>query len=312
MAESMVEAASGAFRRIEDAPILKLIGNTPLLRIRLLEKEHPLVEVWAKAEWFNPGGSVKDRPALSMVREGLARGHLRPGMTLIDSTSGNTGIAYAMIGAALGIPVKLVVPANASPERKATLKAYGAEIVYSSALEGSDGAQRLVRKMYEEDPDSYFLPNQYDNPANPLAHENGTAVEILEQTHGRVTHFVAGLGTTGTLVGTGRGLRKRKPEVKICAVMPADSFHGLEGMKHIPTAIRPAIYDESAHDHLFLAETEESYTFAERLAREEGIFVGHSSGAAMVGAREVARRMRGGVIVVIFPDGGDRYLSEMR
>lgn len=312
MVESMVEAPARSFRKIEDAPILGLIGNTPLLRIRLLEKEFPHVEVWAKAEWFNPGGSVKDRPALAMVRDGLERGLLRPGVTLLDSTSGNTGIAYAMIGAAIGVPVRLVLPANASPERKATLKMYGAEMVFSSALEGSDGAQRLARKIYEADPDAYFLPCQYDNPANPRAHEDGTAVEILEQTDGRITHFVAGLGTTGTLVGTGRGLKKRKSGVKVCAVMPTDSFHGLEGMKHIPTAIRPKIYDETVHDHLFLAGTEESYQLAERLAREEGIFVGHSSGASLAGARELARRVRGGVIVAIFPDGGDRYLSEMR
>ena len=312
MVESMVEAPARSFGPIEEAPILGLIGNTPLVRVHLLEEEFPHVEVWAKAEWFNPGGSVKDRPALAMVKDGLERGLLRPGVTLLDSTSGNTGIAYAMIGAAIGVPVKLVLPANASPERKATLKAYGAEMVFSSALEGSDGAQRLARKIYEADPDLYFLPNQYDNPANPLAHENGTAVEILEQTEGRITHFVAGLGTTGTLVGTGRGLKKRKAGVKVCAVMPAESFHGLEGMKHIPTAIRPGIYDESVQDHLFLAGTEESYQLAERLAREEGMFVGHSSGAALVGAREVAKRVRGGVIVVVLPDGGDRYLSEIR
>jgi cysteine synthase B len=217
MVESMVEAPARSYCKIKDAPILGLIGNTPLLRIHLFDKEFPHVEVWAKAEWFNPGGSVKDRPALSMVSDGIERGLLRPGITLLDSTSGNTGIAYAMIGAALGVPVKLVLPANASPERKATLKAYGAEVVFSSALEGSDGAQRLARKIYEEDPEAYFLPCQYDNPANPLAHENGTAIEILEQTHGRVTHFVAGLGTTGTLVGTGRGLKKRKADVKVCA-----------------------------------------------------------------------------------------------
>ena len=312
MVESMVEAPARSFGPIEEAPILGLIGNTPLVRVRLLEEEFPHVEVWAKAEWFNPGGSVKDRPALAMVKDGLERGLLRPGVTLLDSTSGNTGIAYAMIGAAIGVSVKLVLPANASPERKATLKAYGAEMVFSSALEGSDGAQRLARKICEADPDLYFLPNQYDNPANPLAHENGTAVEILEQTEGRITHFVAGLGTTGTLVGTGRGLKKRKAGVKVCAVMPAESFHGLEGMKHIPTAIRPGIYDESVQDHLFLAGTEESYQLAERLAREEGMFVGHSSGAALVGAREVAKRVRGGVIVVVLPDGGDRYLSEIR
>lgn len=312
MSESLVEESPAAFRKIEEAPILRLIGNTPLLEILLFKKEFPNVEVYAKAEWFNPGGSVKDRPALFMVRDGIESGQLKPGVTLLDSTSGNTGIAYAMIGAALGIPVKLVVPENASAERKATLGVYGAEVVYSSGLEGSDGAQRLARKMYEADPDSYFLPCQYDNPANMRAHYETTAPEIFEQTDGRVEHFVAGLGTTGTLVGTGRGLKARKPDVKVHAVMPSESFHGLEGMKHIPTAIRPAIYDESVHDQLLLAGTEESYDLAERLAREEGIFVGHSSGAALLGVREVARQIGSGVIVTVFPDGGARYLSEIR
>jgi len=293
------------------ANVLETIGWTPLIRLNKVT-QGIRTPVYAKAEYWNPGGSVKDRPALNMILEGERSEKLAPGKIILDATSGNTGIAYAMIGAAIGVSVKLVLPANASPERKATLKAYGAEMVFSSALEGSDGAQRLARKIYEADPDTYFLPNQYDNPANPLAHENGTAVEILEQTEGRITHFVAGLGTTGTLVGAGRGLKKRKPDVKVCAVMPAESFHGLEGMKHIPTAIRPGIYDESVQDHLFLAGTEESYQLAERLAREEGMFVGHSSGAALVGAREVAKRVRGGVIVVVLPDGGDRYLSEIR
>lgn len=306
----MVETTYRAIRKIEDVPILDEIGNTPLLRIKLFEKEFPGVEVYAKAEWFNPGGSVKDRPALFMVRDGLERGLLKPGMTLLDSTSGNTGIAYAMIGAALGFPIKLVVPENASAERKATLKAYGADLVFSDGLEGSDGAQRLAQKIYEADPGAYFLPCQYDNPANPKAHEDTTAAEILEQTEGRVEHFVAGLGTTGTLVGTGRGLKKRKPGVKVYAVMPSESFHGLEGMKHIPTAIRPGIYDDSVQDELILANTEESWDLSEQLTREEGIFVGHSSGAALVGVREVARRIGSGVIVTIFPDGGDRYLSE--
>ena len=238
----MVETTFRAIRKIEDAPILKEIGNTPLLKIKLFEKEFPEVEIYAKAEWFNPGGSVKDRPALSMVRDGLERGLLKPGVTLLDSTSGNTGIAYAMIGAALGIPVKLVIPENASAERKATLKAYGADLVFSDDMEGSDGAQRLAQRIYEADPGTYYLPCQYDNPANPKAHEDTTAVEILEQTGGRVEHFVAGLGTTGTLVGTGRGLKKRKPEVKVYAVMPSESCNGLEGMKHKPTASRPRHY----------------------------------------------------------------------
>ncbi len=312
MVESTVENPVGAFRNLGDSPIIKCIGNTPLLEIKLFKSEFPDVEVYAKAEWFNPGGSVKDRPALFMVKDGLESGELRPGKILLDSTSGNTGIAYAMIGAALGIPVRLVLPANASDERKATLKGYGADIVLSDPLEGSDGAQRLAAKMRRDEPEKYFLPCQYDNPANPLAHVETTAVEILDQTDGRVEHFVAGLGTTGTLVGTGRGLQARKQDVQVHAVMPSESFHGLEGMKHIPTAIRPGIYDESVHDHLIPAGTEESYDLAERIAKEEGLFIGHSAGAALVGVREVAKRIGKGVIVTLFPDGGDRYLSEAR
>jgi len=308
----MLETTAPELRKIKESSVLQQIGNTPLLPIKLFEKEFPEVEVYAKAEWFNPGGSVKDRPALFMVRDGIESGVLRPGDTLLDSTSGNTGIAYGMIGAALKIPVKVILPENASDERKATLQAYGTELIFSDALEGSDGAQRLAAKVYNEDPASYFLPCQYDNPANPLAHEQTTAPEILEQTGGRVEHFVAGLGTTGTLVGTGRGLKKRKPGVIVHAVMPSDSFHGLEGMKHIPTAIRPKIYDETVHDDLILAGTEDSYDLAERLTLEEGLFVGHSAGAALVGVREVARKIRRGVIVTLFPDSGERYLSDMR
>ncbi len=308
----MLESTAQAIRRIEESAILQQIGGTPLLRVRLFEKEFPDVEVYAKAEWFNPGGSVKDRPALFMMRDGIERGLLGPGVTLIDSTSGNTGIAYAMVGAALGIPIKLVLPENASEERKRTLKAYGADIVYSDALEGSDGAQRLAAKIYDENPEAYFRACQYDNPANPQSHEETTAPEIMEQTGGRVDHFVAGLGTTGTLVGAGRGLKKLKPGVKIWAVMPSDGFHGLEGMKHIPTAIRPKIYDESVQDELILAGTEESFDLAEQMTREEGVFIGHSAGAALVGVREVARRIGSGVVVTVFPDGGDRYLSEMQ
>lgn len=312
MVESTVANPASAFRNLEDSPIIKCIGNTPLLEIKLFKSEFPAVEVYAKAEWFNPGGSVKDRPALFMVKDGLETGALRPGKILLDSTSGNTGIAYAMIGAALGVPVRLVLPANASDERKATLKGYGADIVLSDPLEGSDGAQRLAAKMYQDETEKYFLPCQYDNPANPLAHVETTASEILEQTGGRVGHFIAGLGTTGTLVGTGRGLKERKPDVVVHAVMPSESFHGLEGMKHIPTAIRPKIYDESVHDNLILASTEESYDLAERIAKEEGLFIGHSAGAALVGVREVAKQIGKGVVVTLFPDGGDRYLSEAR
>ena len=312
MEKTVSATLSQAFRRVEDAPSLGLIGDTPLLRIKLFEKKFPNVEVYAKAEWFNPGGSVKDRPALYMVRDGIERGIFQPGMTLLDSTSGNTGIAYAMIGATLGFPVKLVLPENASPERKATLVAYGAELVFSDPLKGSDGAQWMAHRIYESDPENYFLPVQYDNPANVRAHTETTAMEIMKQTEGRVEHFVAVMGTTGTLVGTGRGLKQKKPGLKVYGVMPSESFHGLEGMKHIPTSIRPRIYDESVQDDLILADTEASYGIVDRLALEEGIFVGHSSGAAMVGVCEVARRIKKGVVVTVFPDGGDRYISGRR
>src|SRR5437899_3577194 len=225
------------------ADITRLIGNTPLLRVRLFESEFPRVEVYAKAEWFNPGGSVKDRAALSMIEDGERRGALTHAKTIIDSTSGNTGIAYALIGAARGYRVKLVMPGNVSSERKALVTAYGAEIVFSDAGEGSDGAIRMVRDLVAHEPDRYFYPDQYSNPANPLAHYNGTALEILEQTAGRITHFVAGLGTTGTFVGTARRLRQQDVSIRTIAVQPEDSFHGLEGLKHLPTAIVPQIWD---------------------------------------------------------------------
>lgn len=310
----MIAATAVTHRRAlwpeERAPVVHLIGNTPLLRVRLFEEEFPEVELYGKAEWFNPGGSVKDRPALYMVRDGIRRGLLTPEKVLLDSTSGNTGIAYAMLGAALGFRVKLCLPESASPERRRMLLSYGAETVYTSAMEGSDGAQRAARAIYEADPNLYFLPCQYDNPANTQAHFETTAPEIFEQTRGRVTHLVAGLGTTGTLVGTGRGLKARKPDVRVVAVEPESPLHGLEGLKHIPTSIRPQIYDESVEDEKVRVRTEDAYAMAERLAREEGIFIGHSAGAALVAAGKVAAEVGRGVIVVIFPDGGDRYLGE--
>tara|TARA_Y100001960_G_C14749739_1_gene867757 strand:- start:891 stop:1823 length:933 start_codon:yes stop_codon:yes gene_type:complete len=309
MSRTEMESSVKAFKDFEKSEILKLIGNTPLLKVELFKDEFPEVEVYGKAEWFNPGGSVKDRPAFNMVKEGIKSGDLHPGKVLLDSTSGNTGIAYAMVGAALDIPVTLVIPENATSERIETLKGYGADLIFSSPMEGSDGAQRLARKLYEENPSAYFMPCQYDNSFNPLAHEKTTAIEILEQTDGRVQHFVSSLGTTGTLVGTGRGLKKNKPDVKVHAVMPSEPFHGLEGMKHIPSSIRPGIYDDLVHDNLILADTESSYDFAEKISRKEGLFVGHSAGAALVGVREVAKSIKKGVIVTIFPDGGDRYLS---
>jgi S-sulfo-L-cysteine synthase (O-acetyl-L-serine-dependent) len=291
------------------ASITQLIGNTPLLRIRMFEREFPRVELYAKAEWFNPGGSVKDRAALSMIEDGERRGALTHDKTIIDSTSGNTGIAYAMVAAAKGYRVKLVLPANASAERKALLLAYGAEIVYSDAGDGSDGAIRMVRNLVALDPGAYFYPDQYSNPANPRAHYEGTAVEILEQTAGRVTHFIAGLGTTGTFVGTSRRLKEHDRSIRTIAVQPEDSFHGLEGLKHIPTAIVPRIWDPSLADEVWDCPTEPAYDFARAAARSEGLLVGHSSGAVLWAARRLAEAIQDGVIVTVFPDSGDRYLS---
>jgi S-sulfo-L-cysteine synthase (O-acetyl-L-serine-dependent) len=291
------------------ADITRLVGNTPLLRVRLFEREFPHVEVYAKAEWFNPGGSVKDRAALSMLEDGERRGALTRDKTIIDSTSGNTGIAYALMGAAKGYRVKLVMPGNVSAERKALVTAYGAEIVYSDAGEGSDGAIRLVRELVADDPDSYFYPDQYSNPANPRAHYEGTAVEILEQSSGRITHFVAGLGTTGTFVGTSRRLKEHDPSIRTIAVQPEDSFHGLEGLKHLPTAIVPRIWTDEFADEVWGCPTEPAYDLAREVARTEGLLVGHSSGAALWAIRRLAGTIEGGVVVTVFPDSGDRYLS---
>ena len=291
------------------AGITRLIGNTPLLRVRMFEREFPNVELYAKAEWFNPGGSVKDRAALSMIEDGERSGALTHDRTIIDSTSGNTGIAYSLVGAAKGYKVKLVMPANVSAERKALVVAYGAEIVYSDPLEGSDGAIIKVREMVAEHPDRYFYPDQYSNPANVRAHYEGTAVEILQQTGGHITHFVAGLGTTGTFVGTSRRLKEHDPSIRTIAVQPEDSFHGLEGLKHIPTAIVPKIWDPSLADEIWGCPTEPAYDLARAVARTEGLLVGHSSGAALWAARRLAETIGKGVIVTVFPDSGDRYIS---
>lgn len=291
------------------ARITRLIGNTPLLRVRIFEHEFPRVEVHAKAEWFNPGGSVKDRAALWMIEDGERSGALAHDRTIIDSTSGNTGIAYAMVGAAKGYRVKLVMPSNVSAERKALVLAYGAEVVYSDAGEGSDGAIRLVRELVAADPDVYFYPDQYSNPANWRAHYEGTALEILQQTSGRVTHFIAGLGTTGTFVGTSRRLKEHDAAIRTIAVQPEDSFHGLEGLKHIPTAIVPKIWDSSLADEIWGCPTEPAYDLARTVARSEGLLVGHSSGAVLWAARRLAETIKEGVIVTVFPDSGDRYLS---
>ncbi|MGW8251374.1 MAG: PLP-dependent cysteine synthase family protein [Anaerolineales bacterium] len=287
------------------------VGNTPLLVLRRITADlSPDVEVYAKAEWFNPGGSIKDRPAFNILRSALANCDLVPGKRLLDSTSGNMGIAYTTFGAAMDVPVTLVLPANASPERIAILRALGAELVLTDPLEGSDGAIRVARHMAAENPDLYFYANQYDNPANWQAHYLTTGPEIFQQTAGRVTHIVAGLGTSGTLTGVSRYLHQFNPAVEIVAVQPDAAFHGLEGLKHMPTAIQPAIFDPSLPDRTLEIGTEEAYEMVRRLAREEGLFVGISSGAAAAAALKVARQMEQGVVVTVFPDAGYKYLSE--
>jgi cysteine synthase B len=291
--------------------ILDLIGNTPLVRLRRLEREVPEgIELYAKAEWKNPGGSVKDRAALRMVLEGERAGLLQPGRTILDATSGNTGIAYAMIGAARGYGVRLCIPENVTPERKRILRAYGAEIVFTNPLEGSDGAIRQVRRIYEADPDRYFYPDQYNNPANCDAHYDTTGPEILAQTGGRVTHFVAGLGTSGTFMGAGRFFRDEKPSVQLISVQPDTPLHGLEGLKHMESALVPGIYDPGLADLDMRIATEDAYETTRRLAMEEGLLVGISSGAAAVAGLRIARTAERAVIVMIFCDGGEKYLSE--
>jgi cysteine synthase B len=291
--------------RIDDA-----IGNTPLLRLGRIAADAPGVEVYGKAEWLNPGGSVKDRPALAMILDGERSGRLAAGRTILDATSGNTGIAYAMIGAARGYSVRLCLPANANEERRRILRIYGADLVLTDPAEGTDGAIRAAREIYAAEPERYFYPDQYNNPANWRAHYATTANEVWEQTGGRVTHFVAALGTTGTFVGTGRRLRELKPHVRLVSVEPDGPFHGLEGMKHLETAIVPGIFDASLADEREQVSTEEAYETTRRLAREEGILAGISSGAAVAAALRVARRVREGVVVTVLCDGGLRYLGD--
>ena len=292
--------------RLED-----LVGNTPLVRLRTIEKDAPGVELYGKAEFFNPGGSVKDRPALNMILEGEASGRLRPGKIILDATSGNTGIAYAMIGAARGYKVRLCLPKNVSPERKKILSAYGAEIVYTPPGEQSDGAIRKVKQLYAEDPDLYFYPDQYGNDANCRAHYKTTGPEIWEQTEHRITHFVAGLGTTGTMMGVGRYLREISPDVRLISMQPDSPFNGLEGLKHMETAIVPPIYDATVADENVECRTEDAYVMVKRLAREEGLLVGISAGGNVHTALQVAKAAPpGSVVVTILCDGADRYLSE--
>lgn len=295
-------------KRVES--VLDLIGDTPLLRIHKLAEGLPRdVRIYAKLEGLNPGGSVKDRAALKMVQEGIRAGRLTAGKTILDSSSGNTGIALAMIGCVLGYSVELVIPANVSRERKQIIYAYGAKIVYSDPLEGSDGAIRLCRKILEENPDRYFKPDQYFNPMNSQAHYETTGPEIYRQTQEKITHFIAGIGTGGTIMGTGRYLKERNPAIKVIAVEPDDALHGLEGLKHMATSIVPGIYHEEELDDKIAASTEDAYAMVYRLSQEEGVLVGQSSGAALFATLKLARKLRAATLVTVFPDFGDKYLS---
>ncbi len=290
--------------------VFDLIGNTPMIRLAGVTAGCGSARVYGKAEYFNPGGSVKDRPAAGMIRAGLADGSLRPGQTIIDATSGNTGIAYAMLGAARGHPVKLFLPRNASPERKRILKAYGAELVLTDAALQTDGAIRACRAEHAARPGTYFYPDQYGNPANWRAHYDTTGPEIWRQTGGEITHFLAGLGTSGTLMGAGRYLRERNPGIRIVSMQPSTGFHGLEGLKHMATAMQPEIYDPALADERVFVDTEDAYDMVRRLAREDGLMVGISSGANVVAALRIARALREGTIVTVLCDGADKYLSE--
>ncbi len=294
--------------------VVDLVGNTPLIRLRSVEQRAgDGVEIWAKCEFENPGGSVKDRAARQIMLDALADGRLK-GRTLIDSTSGNTGVAYSMIGAALGIPVTLVMPANVSVARKNITRAYGTELVFSSEMEGSDGAIVLAREMADAEPERYFYPNQYANQSNPRAHYLGTGAEILRSLGDRITHFVAGIGTTGTIMGTGRRMKEHTRPVEVVAVEPDDSFHGLEGLKHLPSSLVPPIWEpDGVVDRRLPMPTDVAWDAADRLCREEGVFVGHSAGANVAGACEVARQAgSGAVVVTVLPDRGDRYFAPMK
>lgn len=310
-----LDGAAAARRAVSAGSIVDLIGGTPLIRLANLEPR-PGVEIWAKAEFMNPGGSVKDRAAYQMVKDGIASGQLGPGRTLVDSTSGNTGVAYSLVGAALGFKVALVMPENVSAARKQITQAYGTEIIFSSPMEGSDGAIRLVRELVAKHPDKYFYPDQYSNESNPKAHYLGTGVEILQQTGGRVTHFCAGIGTTGTVMGTGRRLKEHRREIQIVAIEPADALHGLEGLKHMASSIVPPIWRPDEYvDRILPMPTEEAWDMADRVAHEEGLFIGHSGGASVAGAVRIAGAIPAGqsaCIVTILPDRGDRYFTPLK
>ena len=289
--------------------IIDLIGNTPLIKLNQFSDLSSDKKIYIKAEWFNPGGSIKDRAALSMIKEGIKKGSLTKEKTIMDSSSGNTAIAYAMIGSALGFKVELVTPENINIERKKTLEAYGAKIIYSSPFEGSDGAILEARKLARNFPDKYFMPDQYNNTANPLAHYQTTGPEIWDQTNGEITHLISGIGTSGTVMGTGRYLKSMNEKIKIVGVQPDEPLHGLEGLKHIPSSIVPGIYNEKELDILYNANTEKSYLIMEKLMQLEGMFVGHSGGAVVLSALEILRESDAANIGCVIPDGGYRYLS---
>ena len=298
------------------ASVIDAVGDTPLVRLGRVAREAPSVEVYAKLELANPGGSVKDRAALRMMTRAAADGRLTSDRTLIDSTSGNTGVAYSIFGAAMGFKIALVMPSNVSRPRKDIARAFGTELIFSDPMEGSDGAIRHVRELVARDPDRYFYPDQYSNPDNPLAHYHGTGAEILDAVGDRITHFVAGLGTSGTIVGTSRRLKEHHRPIRCVAVEPADALHGLEGLKHLPSSLVPGIHDPAAYDETCRVTTEDGWDMADRLAREEAIHVGHSGGASIFAAIEIAKRLhreqQGGCIVAIIPDRGDRYFAPMR
>ena len=298
------------------ASVIEAVGNTPLVRLRKVASGFGEVEIWLKLECANPGGSVKDRPALRMMLDAMADGRLVSGKTLIDSTSGNTGVAYSLFGAALGVPVQLVMPSNVSKARKDISRSFGTDIIYSDPMEGSDGSIRLARELVAKDPERYFYPDQYSNPSNWRAHYDGTGKEILAALGDRITHFVAGLGTTGTMMGCTRRLKEHTRRIECVAVEPDNALHGLEGLKHMASSLVPAIYDARVPDRTMPVSTEDGWDMADRLAREEGLHVGHSSGANVVAALEIAkelqRRGQGGCIVTIVCDRGDRYFAPMR
>lgn len=301
----MASAVSNPPRVFES--VTELVGRTPLVKIHC--HGVPDVEIYAKLESFNPGGSVKDRPALRMIQEGIREGKLTPDKSILDATSGNTGIAYAMIGAALGYRVVLAVPANVSEERKRILKSFNAEVHYSSEMDGSDGAILLARELYKKSPEKYFVPDQYNNPENPKAHMLSTAEEIMELVGDRITHFAAGIGTSGSLIGTGKRLKEMKPSIRVVALEPSQPFHGLEGLKHMASSIVPGIYDPSVFDEKIPIDTDDSYEWVKILARKEGLLVGLSSGGALAGCVTLAQKIKKGCIVTLFPDSGDKYLS---